>query len=78
MKKKWILLMTASAVCMSLFTGCGTNNKPSLEEAQSQTEQGTESSKAGDSVIVAMGPSSEPEAGFDRAVGSCGRGSKPQ
>ncbi|GFI08382.1 oligopeptide-binding protein AppA [Lachnospiraceae bacterium] len=69
MKKKWILLMTASAVCMSLFTGCGTNNKPSLEEAQSQTEQGTESSKAGDSVIVAMGPSSEPEAGFDPAYG---------
>lgn len=61
--------MTASAVCMSLFTGCGTNNKPSLEEAQSQTEQGTESSKAGDSVIVAMGPSSEPEAGFDPAYG---------
>lgn len=69
MKKKWILLMTASAVCMSLFTGCGTNDKPPLEEAQSQTEQGTESSKAGDSVIVAMGPSSEPEAGFDPAYG---------
>ncbi len=69
MKNKWILLITASAVCMSLFAGCGTNNKPSLEEAQRQTEQGTEPSKAGDSVIVAMGPSSEPEAGFDPAYG---------
>jgi len=52
--KKIIPVMLAICMAFTLFTGC------SQEPAQPQNN---------DSVIIAMGPSSEPESGFDPAYG---------
>lgn len=62
MKHKWIAVLLAGIVIISTLAGCGMK-----QETGVQNGQGTEGSK--DSVIVAMGTSSEPESGFDPAYG---------
>ncbi len=59
--KKRIVLMTA-LLLTALFTGCG-NEKENRQEA-AFSDMGEK-----DSVIIAMGTTSEPEAGFDPAFG---------
>ena len=59
--KRWLALLLCAAMAVGTLAGCG-NNADTLtaqEQAAAQT----------DTVIVAMGPTSEPEAGFDPAFG---------
>ena len=70
MKKRFLSMLLIAAMAVSMVTGCG-----SREEAGSTSAAGTEEAAGNteetvkDSVIVAMGHSSEPEAGFDPAYG---------
>ena len=68
MKKKLLSMLFVAAMTVSMMVGCGSKEEAktpaaSTEEAAEQTEE------TKDSVIVAMGHSSEPEAGFDPAYG---------
>ncbi|MBR4139287.1 MAG: ABC transporter substrate-binding protein [Lachnospiraceae bacterium] len=68
MKKKLLSMLLVAAMTASMMVGCGSKEEAktpaaSTEEAAEQTEE------TKDSVIVAMGHSSEPEAGFDPAYG---------
>ena len=68
MKKKLLSMLFVAAMTASMMVGCGSKEEAktpaaSTEEAAEQTEE------TKDSVIVAMGHSSEPEAGFDPAYG---------
>lgn len=65
MKKKLLGIFLAAAMTVSLAAGCG-STEPQTPEAVTE-EAASEDEK--DSVIVAMGPSSEPESGFDPAYG---------
>ena len=59
--KRWLALLLCAAMAVGTLAGCG-NNADTLtaqEQAAAQT----------DTVVVAMGPTSEPEAGFDPAFG---------
>lgn len=61
MKKKVFRLLTVFALIISFAVGCGkTEQNVSTEPIEGATK---------DSVIVAMGPSSEPASGFDPAYG---------
>ena len=66
MKKKMLGIILAIAMTASLAVGCGTK-----EEAATEPEAIEEVAELAtkDSVIVAMGHGSEPEAGFDPAYG---------
>lgn len=73
-RKSFLLAMMAILVAAGL-AGCGRGNSASgqqTENANGQTDQlaqaQTENAEK-DSVIVVMGPSSEPEAGFDPVYG---------
>ncbi len=60
MRKRW---MTIGLVCMAvLLAGCG-------QMARESATQAAETAQQKDTVIVAMGTTSEPEAGFDPAYG---------
>ena len=63
MKKKLLTMLLIAAMAVSMVIGCG-----SKEKAESTPAAETEETMK-DSVIVAMGHSSEPEAGFDPAYG---------
>lgn len=65
MKKRFLTILLAAVMTASLAMGCGNKEESAVE---SNTEVNEEASEK-DSVIVAMGPSSEPEAGFDPAYG---------
>lgn len=72
MKNRWISFVIVIAMSMSLLTACGSGQEAPGGDAQQSEEQGTggaSSAESKDSVIVAMGPNSEPEAGFDPAYG---------
>mgnify|MGYP000078534548 CR=1 FL=1 len=81
MKKNWKkVLLTITAVLMAAgLAGCGKGNATgntagqAEQQAESTKEQKnqsqTEDTGKKDSVIVVMGPSSEPEAGFDPVYG---------
>lgn len=74
MRRRKISFIIAVILGMNLFSGCGPNYESSAGEAprqegQKETGTGLSENGAGDSVIVAMGPNSEPEAGFDPAYG---------
>lgn len=72
MKNKWIFFIIAAIMSMSLLTACGSGQDAPVGDTGKQEEEGQggeESPEALDSVIVAMGPTSEPEAGFDPAYG---------
>ncbi len=59
--KRIFSLMLAAAMAAGLLAGCGGQDT----SAQATAEQ----TEAKDSVVIAMGPTSEPEAGFDPAYG---------
>ena len=59
-----VCLLLAAALLASLLGGCGA--APEGERAQSAGETGVSDDET---VVVAMGPTSEPEAGFDPAYG---------
>ena len=65
MKRRLWSFLLAAAMTAGLAAGCGGNTEPAGENTNTQTTVETEK----DSVIVAMGNSSEPEAGFDPAYG---------
>lgn len=74
MKSRKLSFIITAILSISLVSACGSKQEAPRGDAPQQTEQGkqeTESSesRAEDSVIVAMGPNSEPEAGFDPAYG---------
>ena len=72
MKSKWISFIIAAIMSISLLTACGSGQDAPVGDTGKQEEEGQgeeESQEALDSVIVAMGPTSEPEAGFDPAYG---------
>lgn len=80
-KKKFYTVL--ASVMIVFLTGCGNSNteisdgsdpvsgtaSESQADQDSATAPGSESQADKDSVIVAMGPSSEPESGFDPAYG---------
>ena len=58
--KRWLALLLCAAMAVGALAGCGgADTQTAQEQAMEQT----------DTVIVAMGPTSEPEAGFDPAFG---------
>lgn len=62
MKKKICTMLLAAVLTISMVSGCGSERaSDSVDQIEEQGEK--------DSVIVAMGPTSEPEAGFDPAYG---------
>ena len=61
MKKKALSLLLAGALLLSACTGCGNPG----EAASSGSAGDTAAQEDTSSVVVAMGPTSEPEAGFD-------------
>ena len=63
MKQTWTSILLAGILAGLLLTGCGSRQEPA-KESVSATE-----SRSKDSVIIAMGTSSEPESGFDPAYG---------
>ena len=65
MKKKLLSLILTVAMTASMLVGCG-GKEEAADVPAASTEQAVESK---DSVIVAMGHGSEPEAGFDPAYG---------
>lgn len=65
MKKKALSLLLAGALLLSACTGCGSPG----EAASSGSAGDTAAQEDTSSVVVAMGPTSEPEAGFDPAFG---------
>lgn len=72
MKNKWISFIIAAIMSISLLTACGSGQDAPVGDTGKRQEEGQggeESPEALDSVIVAMGPTSEPEAGFDPAYG---------
>ena len=73
MKNKWISFMIAAILGAGMLTACGSGKEAPGGDAIGQETQGVRtespSGAAEDSVIVAMGPNSEPEAGFDPAYG---------
>ena len=78
-RKHTAMAVLLAAALMAGLTACGSGNQGGQEpagtgntetSAQSESSQNTEENTAGgenDSVIVVMGPTSEPEAGFDPA-----------
>ncbi len=71
MKSRKLSFIIAMMLGINLLSACGSGQEAPRGDGRQQEEQGTELSGggAGDSVIVAMGPNSEPEAGFDPAYG---------
>ena len=65
MKKKALSLLLAGALLLGTCTGCGNPG----EAASSGSAGDTAAQEDTSSVVVAMGPTSEPEAGFDPAFG---------
>lgn len=61
MKKRLISSFLALVLASGLLAGCGGSGESS--------EQGASSGRDTDSVVIGMGPTSEPEAGFDPAYG---------
>lgn len=57
-RRRVISLMCVAALVTVLLAGCG-----------GESEERSGGSRDGDSVVIAMGPNSEPEAGFDPAYG---------
>ena len=64
MKKRIFGIFLITVMTFTMMVGCGSNN-----DTQKQDNEVEKAAEAKDSVIVAMGPSSEPEAGFDPAYG---------
>lgn len=67
MKKKVVSLLLSGVLILGGCTGCGSSNQESVFSSASSAVQ--EQTEEPSSVVVAMGPTSEPEAGFDPAFG---------
>ncbi len=67
MIKRWMALGMAAILSVGLLAGCG--NQGQETEAEAPSTQTGQMSEEKDSVVIAMGPTSEPEAGFDPAYG---------
>lgn len=66
MKKAWWMFAVSMTVTAAALGGCGQNSVVSDTEAATNESTG---SSVREDVIVVMGPTSEPEAGFDPAYG---------
>ena len=69
MKKKLLSLLLVVAMTASMVVGCGSKEEATSTSAASTEEAAEQTVETKDSVIVAMGHGSEPEAGFDPAYG---------
>ena len=69
MKKKLLSLLLVAAMTASMAIGCGSKEEVASTPAASTEETAEQTVEIKDSVIVAMGHGSEPEAGFDPAYG---------
>ena len=69
MKKKLLSLLLAAVMTASMAIGCGSKEEVANTPAASTEEAAEQTVEIKDSVIVAMGHGSEPEAGFDPAYG---------
>lgn len=72
MKRRKMAGWLAALLAAGMIAGCGSKNADTVKEEGTLPEQETVVSDAGeeqDSVIVAMGPTSEPASGFDPAYG---------
>ena len=69
MKKKLLSLLLAAVMTASMVIGCGSKEEVASTPAASTEEAAEQTVEIKDSVIVAMGHGSEPEAGFDPAYG---------
>ena len=69
MKKKLLSLLLAAVMTASMAIGCGSKEEVASTPAASTEEAAEQTVEIKDSVIVAMGHGSEPEAGFDPAYG---------
>ena len=69
MKKKLLSLLLVAAMTASMVIGCGSKEEATSTPAASTEEAAEQTVETKDSVIVAMGHGSEPEAGFDPAYG---------
>ncbi len=67
MIKRWMALGMAAILSVGLLAGC--ENQGQETEAEAPSTQTGQMSEEKDSVVIAMGPTSEPEAGFDPAYG---------
>ena len=61
MRKRWISLLLVLAMTVSVLAGCQGGNSENQPAVQQRI--------ADSSVVIAMDPNSEPEAGFDPAYG---------
>lgn len=68
MKKKVVSLLLSGVLILGGCTGCGSSNQESVSSSASSAVQ-EQAEEEPSSVVVAMGPTSEPEAGFDPAFG---------
>ena len=68
MKKKLLSLLLSGVLILGGCTGCGSSNQESVFSSASSAVQ-EQAEEELSSVVVAMGPTSEPEAGFDPAFG---------
>ena len=68
MKKRLLTICCAAVLGVSLLAGCG-SPEPERKEGEEGAWEAGISDGTKDSVIVVMGPTSEPEAGFDPAYG---------
>ena len=68
MKKKLLSLLLSGVLILGGCTGCGSSNQESVSSSASSAGQ-EQAEEEPSSVVVAMGPTSEPEAGFDPAFG---------
>lgn len=70
MKKRILSILLVSIMVISQAAGCtGSSGADSSNTNSDANQTRTEADSETDSVIVAMGPTSEPEAGFDPAYG---------
>ena len=68
MKKKVVSLLLSGVLILGGCTGCGSSNQESVSSSAPSTAEPQEDEDLS-AVVVAMGPTSEPEAGFDPAFG---------
>lgn len=68
MKKKVVSLLLSGVLILGGCTGCGSSNQENVSSSASSAVQEQVEEELS-SVVVAMGPTSEPEAGFDPAFG---------
>ena len=64
--RKFLSLLLGAALLLGAFSGCGS---PRGEASSVESESSLQDVDQSASVVIAMGPTSEPEAGFDPAYG---------